>query len=342
MRKTLIALTALLASSTAFADTLIYNVNGIQVGVDGKLQRFGGLVIDNQGKVEQLIQRTEELTRPIEREVDGGGRTLLPGLIDAHGHVVESPGGSVGLGLLAMQLDIVGTASLAELQSKLKAHAEANPGTAWIVGRGWNQELWPTNGFPTAADLDSVVADRPVWLVRVDGHAAVGNSMALKAAGITSQTTVPEGGKIEKDASGNPTGLFIDNAITLVADKIPKPTSEILDRALMAAQQQLLSFGITTTSDMGTSVSTWETYRRAGEGGGYGLGSPPMPTTSRQCAHWCRTGQRNGCTAIGCGWAGSRSMLTGHWGRAARVSNNPTPTSRIHVDCSSSAMTSYR
>ena len=107
MQKTLLALAALFSSSAALADTVIYNVNGIQVGPDGKLQRFGGLVIGDDGKVEQLFQRTEELNRPIEHEIDGQGRTLLPGLIDAHGHVVESPGGTVGLGLLKLQLDLI-------------------------------------------------------------------------------------------------------------------------------------------------------------------------------------------------------------------------------------------
>jgi predicted amidohydrolase YtcJ len=264
---TIVALAALLASSAALADTLIYNVNGIQVGKDGKLQRFGGLVIDNDGKVEQLIQRTEELDRPIEHEVDGEGRTLLPGLIDAHGHVLESPGGSVGLGLLKLQLDLFGTSSIQDLQQRLKAHAEANPGSAWILGRGWNQELWPDRKFPTAADLDKVVSDRPVWLVRVDGHAAVGNSAALAAGSVTPKTKDVAGGKIERGADGAPTGLFIDNAIRIVDGEVPDPSPAMLDRALEAAQETLLAFGITATEDMGTSVTTWETLRRAGEAG---------------------------------------------------------------------------
>ena len=266
MQKMMLALTALLFSSSALADTLITNTNGIQVGSSGKLERFTGILIGDDGKVKRLLHG-EMLKLRDALVIDAKGRTVLPGLNDAHGHVVESPGGSVGLGLLALQLDLVGTASLAELQSKLKAYAEKNPGTGWVVGRGWNQELWPTNSLPTAADLDAIVSDRPVWLVRVDGHAAVGNSAALKLAGITSETAAPEGGKIEKDAAGNPTGLFVDNAIRLVSGKIPKPTTEILDRAFMAAQQQLHSFGITATSDMGTGVNTWETYRRAGEAG---------------------------------------------------------------------------
>lgn len=267
MQKTLLALAALFSSSAALADTVIYNVNGIQVGPDGKLQRFGGLVIGDDGKVEQLFQRTEELNRPIEHEIDGQGRTLLPGLIDAHGHVVESPGGTVGLGLLKLQLDLIGTTSLADLQQRLKDYADANPGSGWIVGRGWNQELWPDKRFPTAADLDKVVSDRPVWLVRVDGHAAVGNSAALRAGGVTSKTRDPDGGKIEHYADGEPTGLVIDNAIGLVDVKIPAPSADRLDQALDAAQETLLGFGITATTDMGTSPRTWEALRRAGEAG---------------------------------------------------------------------------
>ena len=267
MRMTLLALSALLASTSALADTLIYNVNGIQVGKDGKLQRFGGLVIGDDGKVERLIQHTEELNRPIEHEIDGDGRTLLPGLIDAHGHIIESPGGSVGLGLLSLQLDLTGTTSLADLQQRLKSYAGAHPGSGWIVGRGWNQELWPDKSFPAAADLDKIVSDRPVWLVRVDGHAAIGNSAALAVGAVTSQTADPDGGKIERLANGEPTGLFVDNAIAIIDDKIPNPSPAVLDRALEAAQQILLKNGITATADMGTSVETWEAYRRAGEAG---------------------------------------------------------------------------
>ena len=93
----------------------------------------------------------------------------------------------MGLGFSALQLDLTGTTSLADLQQRLKAYAAANPDARWIIGRGWNQELWADKRFPTAADLDAVVADRPVWLGRVDGHAAVANSAAMQAAGITAR-----------------------------------------------------------------------------------------------------------------------------------------------------------
>jgi predicted amidohydrolase YtcJ len=172
MRKTLLALAALLASSSVLADTLISNVNGIQVDAKGQLQQFRALVVSDDGKVRQIVEHPELVRLAgITSTVDGGGRTLLPGLIDAHGHVMA-------LGFGALQLDLTGTTSLADFQQRLKAYAAANPDAKWILGRGWNQELWSDKRFPTSADLDAVVSDRPVWLGRVDGHAAVGNSAA--------------------------------------------------------------------------------------------------------------------------------------------------------------------
>ena len=255
MRKTLFALAALLCSSSALADSMIYNVNGIQVGADGKLQRFGGLVIDDNGKVAEIFQRTEDLNRPIEREIDGEGRTLLPGLIDAHGHVM-------GLGFAALQLDLTGTSSLADMQARLKAYAAANPDARWIVGRGWNQELWPQNEriFPTSADLDAVVSDRPVVLTRVDGHALVANSAAMQAAGFALNTQAPSGGRIEN-------GLFVDAAMNLIESKIPAPTAAEQDAALAKAQQSMLSVGLTAAADMGTSPDDWAAMNRAGQAG---------------------------------------------------------------------------
>ena len=259
MLKRLTILTALLASPAA-ADTLVTNVNGLQVGADGQLQRFRALTFGDDGKVRQIIENPELVRLAnITRQVDGRGRTLLPGLIDAHGHVMA-------LGLGALQLDLTGTASLADLQQRLRDFADANPRTPWIVGRGWNQELWPDKAFPTAADLDRIVADRPVWLARVDGHAAVGNSPALKAAGITAATRSPAGGEIEKGADGRPTGLLIDAATELVEARVPKPSQAQKRAALAKAQSILLSYGVTAAADMGTSMSDWQVMRAAAHG----------------------------------------------------------------------------
>ncbi|HEX6072555.1 MAG TPA: amidohydrolase [Sphingomicrobium sp.] len=259
MIRTVLALVATLLSSVSFADTLVSNVNGIQVGPDGKLQHFTGLLIGDDGKIIEVFGgRWAQLTDA--KIVDGQGRTLLPGLIDAHGHVVESPGQGSGLGLLSVRLDLSGTTSIVDLQRRLKSYADTHPDSRWILGFGWNQELWPDKRFPTAADLDTVVSDRPVWLERVDGHAAIANSAAMKAASVTAQTPAPAGGRIEN-------GLFVDNAIDLVGKAVPSPTPAELDQALAKAQDILLSYGVTCVGSMSTPLSSWNAMRRAGEAG---------------------------------------------------------------------------
>ena len=252
MKTSLIALAALLAASPATADTLVVNANGVQVGADGKLQHFTGVLIGDDGRVKRLLHG-EKMKLANTMVVDAGGRMMLPGLIDAHGHVM-------GLGFAALQLDLTGSKSLAELQQRLAAYARANPGTGWIRGGGWNQEMWAEKRFPTSADLDAIVADRPVWLDRVDGHAAVGNSAALAAAGITAATPSPAGGRIEN-------GLFVDGAMGLVEGKIPAPSEAMLDAALAKAQQAMLGNGLTGAADMGTDADGWAAMNRAGVAG---------------------------------------------------------------------------
>jgi len=249
-RTALLALTAALLASPAFADTLIDNANGIQIDPSGKLQHFTGLLIGDDGKVIRVLGAGDALPKA-DSVIDAGGRTLLPGLIDAHGHVME-------LGFDALRLDLVGTTSLQELQQRLKAYAAEHPGNGWIMGAGWNQELWPTKTFPTAADLDAVVSDRPVVLTRVDGHAMVANSAAMKAAGVTAGTPAPQGGEIHD-------GTFVDAAQGLIEKAIPKPTASESDVAFQKAQDILLGFGVTGVGSMSTSLDDWNAFRRAGD-----------------------------------------------------------------------------
>jgi hypothetical protein len=256
--KTLLTLfAALLAAAPALADTLVDNVNGYTVREDGRLFRFTGMLIDDQGRVKQLFTGRERRPERARYRLEGRGRTLLPGLIDAHGHVM-------GLGLNALQLDLSDTRSLEEAQQRIAAYAAANPSPRWIVGRGWNQERWGLGRFPTAADLDAVVRDRPVWLERVDGHAGWANSAAIAEAGVTAQTRAPEGGRIER-AGRQPAGVFVDAAMPLVAQAIPPTLARSLDQAFERAQEILLSNGLTTVADMGTSVEDWAVIRRAGD-----------------------------------------------------------------------------
>ena len=261
MKRYLAALAALfcVTAAPAAADVLVDNVNGYTLGKDGRLVRFSAMLVGDDGKVEKLYQKGERKAERTRYRVDGKGRTLIPGLIDAHGHVM-------GLGFNALQLDLSDTGSLAEAQAKIAAYAAANPSPRWIVGRGWTQERWGLGRFPTAADLDAVVPGRPVWLERVDGHAGWANSLALKEAGITGKTASPAGGKIEK-AAGQPTGIFVDAAMELVNTIVPPPLPIARDRALAQAQALMLSNGLTAVADMGTSVEDWLTMRRAGDRG---------------------------------------------------------------------------
>ena len=252
MIRTALALGALLLASVANADTLISNINGLQVGPDGKLQHFTGLLIGDDGKVIRPLGPLDDVGVK-GRIVDGGGRTVLPGLIDAHGHVTD-------LGFAALRLDVTGTTSIADFQQRLRDYVAAHPEAKWILGFGWNQESWTEKRFPTTADLDAVVSDRPVVLERVDGHAVVANSAALKAAGVTAATRAPAGGEIHD-------GVFVDAARGLVEKSIPQPTLEQQDQALAKSQEILLGYGVTGVGAMSTSVADWQTFRRAGEAG---------------------------------------------------------------------------
>lgn len=254
------ALLAILFPAPALADTLIDNVDGLTLTSEGKVRRFTGLVIGDDGRVKALLDRTDKRPARPDYAYNAKGRVMMPGLIDAHGHVM-------GLGLQAIQLDLSATRSLAEAQAAIKAYADANPRLRWILGSGWNQEQWGLGRFPTAAEIDQVVGDRPVLLERIDGHASWANSAALKAAGVTAATRAPAGGRIEKLANGQPSGVLVDAAADLVKAKVPPMLPRERDLAFAKAQERLAGFGITAIADMGTSVDDWLTFRRAGDAG---------------------------------------------------------------------------
>lgn len=258
MLRVLIAFAALACASPALADLLIDHVNGYTMA-DGRLTRFSAILIGDDGRVERLLRDGERRPERPRYLLDGRGRTMLPGLVDAHGHVME-------LGLGALTLDLSDTSSLAEAQQRIRDHAAANPTPRWIVGFGWNQERWGLGRFPTAAELDAAVADRPVWLVRVDGHTGWANSLAMREAGVTAASEAPAGGRIERTGE-EPSGIFVDSARQLVERAVPPPLPIVRDRAFAEAQRILLGFGVTATADMGTSQADWATIRRAGDDG---------------------------------------------------------------------------
>ncbi|MGZ3198348.1 MAG: amidohydrolase [Croceibacterium sp.] len=251
---------ALLLPAPALADTLIDNVNGISVDRAGHVTHFAAMVMDDHGRVAQILSRFDKVPRTA-YHIDGKGRTLVPGMIDAHLHMME-----LGLGLLT--LDLTGTKSLEEAQAKISDYAKAHPDAPWIIGRGWNQETWKLGRFPTAAEIDAVVSDRPVWLERVDGHAGWANSLALAVGGVTAKTVNPAGGRIERLAgTQKPAGVLVDNAQALIDDKVPPPRPQDRDLALFEAQKLLERNGVTAVGDMDCTIENWMTYRRAGDTG---------------------------------------------------------------------------
>ncbi len=255
---TLIGIAALANAAPALADTLVDNVDGITVGKDGQVERFTGIVIGDDGRITQVLQRGEARPRT-DYQLDGKGRVMLPGMIDAHTHVM-------GIGFGAMTLDLSGTNSLEEALATIAQFAADNPGRPWIIGRGWNQEKWGLGRFPTAAELDAVVSDRPVWLARVDDHAGWANSLAMHRAKLDAKTADPVGGRIlRKTGSREPEGVLVDNARSLIDAIVPAPRPADRDLALAKAQHILHAYGITGVADMGTSLEDWQAFRRAGD-----------------------------------------------------------------------------
>ncbi len=252
-------LLAIAIASPAMADSLIENVNGMTLNRNGDVIRFNAMVIDDDGRVKQLLDRKDKRPKKVDFQFDGKGKSLIPGFVDAHGHVI-------GMGFNAFTLDLSGTKSLAEAQQKLRDYAAQFPNRPWIIGSGWNQEAWGLGRFPTAAELDAAIPDRPVYLARVDGHAAWANSAAISAAGISASSKSPSGGSIEK-IGGKPSGIFVDRAQDLFSGAIPQPRPIERDLALAKAQEILLAHGVTTIADMGTTIQDWQSFRRAGDSG---------------------------------------------------------------------------
>ena len=219
------------ACSQSEPETTVYeNVKGYTFA-DGEITNFSSIAF-REGKV---LKTANEGTLAGEyagaRVLDGEGNVMLPGLIDAHGHVM-------GLGFQELDVDVAGAGSLDSTLQMVSNYASEYSDREWILGRGWNHTRWDINRFPTAEELDGAVEDRPVWLSRVDGHAGWANTKAMEAAGITAETEDPQGGKIIRDENGNPTGVFIDAAMNLVESEVPARTDQ--EREMFLALKEKL------------------------------------------------------------------------------------------------------
>jgi len=190
------------------------------------------------------------------RVFDLAGRTVVPGLNDAHMHLA-------GVGFRELSFVLEGTASLAELREKVRARVAETPPKRWITGRGWIETHWSPAIFPTARDLDDVAPDHPVALRRADGHALVANSLALRLAGITRDTPNPPGGEIVRDPrTGEPTGMLVDAAMRFVDQLVPAPTAAETEQALIVGAAREAALGWTGVQIAGHSYEEAELVRR--------------------------------------------------------------------------------
>lgn len=188
------------------------------------------------------------------RVIDLRGRAVTPGLIDAHSHLA-------GLGAALAQVDLGGAPTYAEVVRRVREAAAHRPSGAWIFGRGWDQNLWPGRQFPLHEELSRAVPGHPVWLTRVDGHAALANAAAMKALGLDAAVKDPDGGRFLRDANGQLTGVLIDNAMNAAEGKLPPPSPEELQERIVAAANHCLALGLTTVTDMGVGARDIEAYQ---------------------------------------------------------------------------------
>jgi len=246
-----LAFTACMQSSkpSSAAHEVIFAGGTVLAGPSQTPQANWSVVTANGTIVAAGPADTIRSAHPDAEVIDVHGTTVMPGLTDAHGHLY-------GLGLSLDTVNVVGAATFDEVVAKVRERAQRAAPGEWILGRGWDQNRWPDKQFPTAAPLNAAISDHPVWIRRVDGHAGVANSAAMRAAGVTAATQDPEGGRILRDSKGNPTGVFIDGAQHLIDSKVPAPSAALRKSRVLAAAQKIAENGLTEMHDAGAEQST--------------------------------------------------------------------------------------
>lgn len=228
-----------------FGNAQVYTVNTNAPLVEAFATQNGKIIAT--GALGQLKKQY-----PLASNINLKGATVIPGFIDAHGHLL-------GLGQSLLNADLMGTKNKEEIISRLKDKEKELTKDQWLLGRGWDQNDWPVKELPSKSDLDKAFPDRPVWLERVDGHAGWANSAALGYVekSLTGDWQI-EGGEIVRDDNANATGIFIDNAVTLVESNVPSSSDEELSAALERAMSKTAQVGLTSMHDAGTSLKTWQ------------------------------------------------------------------------------------
>ena len=261
MRVPLLLLLALCpALAHAHGERLL--VNASIHTLDPDAPKAEALAWGSDGRIVAIGSRAElERAYADAERIDARGRTVVPGLIDAHAHLL-------GLGLALMRADLVGAGSKLEVMERLKQFARELPPGAWLLGGGWDQNDWAEKEFPSAAELDAAFPDRPVWLERVDGHAGWANSVAMARAGRDlAGDWQPDGGRILRDADGKATGIFVDGAMALINAAVPATDEATTTLALQRAMAEAVKYGLTGVHDAGVSLEQLALYRQLADAG---------------------------------------------------------------------------
>ena len=246
------------AADLVVTNARVYTADDARPLVEAFAVRGGRVVFTGSAR------EAKALTGANTRVVDAGGRTVIPGMVDGHAHFA-------GLAQKLRSVDLVGTKSLTEVIERVVERAKRTPKGSWIIGRGWDQNAWGNTAFPTHEALSAAAPDHPVILERVDGHAAYVNAAAMQLAGLTATTKDPSGGKIIRDAKGNPTGVLIDRASNLVESKVPPLSRDEMRAALKDAVARMHSLGLVGMHDAGASRENIDLFEAMAQQGDLNL-----------------------------------------------------------------------
>jgi predicted amidohydrolase YtcJ len=245
----------LLLTSLAFAQTADLAVINARIYTVNPRQPNALALAVRQGKILTVSDDVTQFIGPSTKIIDAHDAAVLPGLIDSHGHMR-------GLGTVLETLDLRGITSEGEISDKVRVESKAVKPGEWILGSNWDQNLWTPKQFPGAAAISAAAPMNPVALTRVDGHAVWANAKAMEAAGITSATADPPGGRILRDSNGHPSGVFLDNAQDLIRKKIPADSPAQIERRIRRAMTECARQGLTAVDDAGVDAGDIDAYRK--------------------------------------------------------------------------------
>ncbi len=272
------------AADIVFKNGIVYTVNERQPRAEAIAVKGNKIIFVGSDRAAKAYEGKTT------RVIDLQGKTVVPGLTDAHYHLA-------GVGAREMNLNLEGTASLEEFLAKVKTRVDRAKAGEWVTGRGWIETFWKPPSFPTRWDLDKIAPNNPVYLTRADGHASVVNSAALKVAGVTKETPDPQGGEIMKDKqTGEPSGMLVDRAQNLVGRHVPPPTEADMEEALLVGVRRSIELGWTQIQNAGSPFSEVERLKKLYADGKiklriYEAIRGPSPDASRLLREGSATGQ---------------------------------------------------